>query len=138
MATRTRSRHLKDSDIEAIVEILDGWDGNVTWKALCDACGPAIGFIPTRQTLYKFSRIVGAVKLAKERAKEGTKELKTPPTLAMAAQRIDRLTREVDRLERENAALLEQFVVWQYNAFTHGLSQEELNKGLYEIDRGQT
>lgn len=56
----------------------------------------------------------------------------------MAAQRIDRLTREVERLERENTALLEQFVVWQYNAFTHGLSQEELNKGLYEIDRGQT
>lgn len=138
MATRTRSRHLKNRDIEAILELLDGWDGDVTWKALCDACGPAIGFIPTRQTLYKFSRIVGAVKLAKERAKEGTKELKIPPTLAMAAKRIDRLTREVDRLERENAALLEQFVVWQYNAFTHGLSQEELNKGLYEIDRGQT
>lgn len=76
--------------------------------------------------------------MAKERAKEGTKELKLPPTLAMAAQRIDRLTREVERLERENTALLEQFVVWQYNAFTHGLSQEDLNKGLYKIDRGQT
>ena len=70
MATKTRSRHLKDSDIEAIVELLDGWDGDVTWKALCDACGPAIGFIPTRQTLYKFSRVVGAYKLVKERAKE--------------------------------------------------------------------
>ena len=138
MTTRTRSRHLNDSDVGAIVELLDGWDGDVTWKALCDACGPAIGFIPTRQTLYKFNRIAGAYKLAKERAKEGTKELKIPPTLNMAAQRIDRLTREVDRLERENAALLEQFVVWQYNAFTHGLSQEKLNKGLYAIDRGQT
>lgn len=138
MSTRTRSRHLKDSDIEAIVELLDGWDGNVTWKALCDACGPAIGFKPTRQTLNKFSRVVGAYKLAKERAKEGVKGLTIPPTLAMAAQRIDRLTREVERLERENTALLEQFVVWQYNAFSHGLSQEDLNKGLYKIDRGQT
>lgn len=138
MPARTRSRHLKDRDIEAIVELLDGWNGDVTWKDLCDACGPAIGFIPTRQALNKFSRIIGAYKLAKERAKEGTKELKLPPTLAMAAQRIDRLTREVERLERENTALLEQFVVWQYNAFTHGLSQEDLNKGLYKIDRGQT
>lgn len=135
---KSRTRHLRDSDIEAIVELLDGWEGSVTWRALCDACGPVIGFIPTRQTLYKFSRVAGAYNLAKERAKEDTKELTIPPTLAMAAQRIDRLTREVERLERENAALLEQFVVWQYNAFTHGLSQEELNKGLYEIDRGQT
>ena len=130
MATKTRSRHLKDSDIEAIVELLDGWDGDVTWKDLCDACGTVIGFVPTRQTLNKFSRIIGAYKLAKERAKEGTKELKLPPTLAMAAQRIDRLTREVERLERENTALLEQFVVWQYNAHKYGLSITKLNEPM--------
>lgn len=34
--------------------------------------------------------------------------------------------------------LLEQFVVWQYNAYTHGISREKLNKGLLQIDRGQT
>lgn len=82
--------------------------------------------------------LIDRYNLAKERAKEGAKELKIPPTLTMAAQRIDMFTREVERLERQNAALLEQLVAWQYNAFTHGLSQEELNKGLYKIDRGQT
>lgn len=58
--------------------------------------------------------------------------------MVVAAQRIERLTREVQRLEKENTALLEQFVVWQYNAFTHGISREKLNKGLLKIDKGQT
>lgn len=133
-----KSRHLTDKDIEVIVEILDGWDGSLTWEAICRACGDAIGFKPTRQTLCKFSRVAGAYKLAKERGKNGVKDLKVPPTLAVAAQRIERLTREVERLENENAALLEQFVTWQYNAYTHGLSREKLNKGLLKIDRKQT
>lgn len=133
-----KSRHLTDKDVEVIVELLDGWDGSLTWEALCNACRAAIGFKPTRQTLYKFKRIAGAYGIAKEHARDGVKDLKIPPTLAVAAQRIERLTREVERLERENAALLEQFVTWQYNTYTHGLSREKLNKGLLKIDRGQT
>lgn len=88
--------------------------------------------------MHKFSRVAGAYKLAKERDKNDVKDLKIPATLSVAAQRIARLTREVERLERENAALLEQFVVWQYNAYKHGISREKLNKGLLQIDRGQT
>ena len=133
-----KSRHLTDNDIERIIELLDGWDGSLTWEALCEACVGAIGFKPTRQTLHKFSRVAGAYKLAKERHKNDVKDLKIPTTLAVAAQRIARLTREVERLERENAALLEQFVVWQYNAYKHGISRENLNKGLLQIDRRQT
>ncbi len=133
-----KSRHLTDKDIEVIIELLDGWDGSLTWEALCAACVKAIGFKPTRQTLHNFSRVAGAYRLAKEREKNDVKDLKIPATLAVAAQRIERLTREVERLERENVALLEQFVVWQYNAYTHGISREKLNKGLLQIDRGQT
>lgn len=133
-----RSRHLTDKDVKKIVELLDGWDGSITWEMLRNACTDSIGFAPTRQTLYSFTQIAGAYRLAKERAKEGVKDLKIPPTLAMAAQRIEKLTREVERLERENAALLEQFVTWQYNAHTHGLSYDKLNKGLLKTDRRQT
>ena len=133
-----KSRHLTDYVIVFFIELCDGWDGSLTWEALCAACVKAIGFKPTRQTLHKFSRVAGAYRLAKEREKNDVKDLKIPATLAVAAQRIERLTREVERLERENVALLEQFVVWQYNAYTHGISREKLNKGLLQIDRGQT
>ena len=34
--------------------------------------------------------------------------------------------------------LLQQFVVWQYNAHAHGLDSHKLNKALPSIDRSQT
>jgi hypothetical protein len=47
--------------------------------------------------------------------------------MGVAIERIARLERENERLKRENSELLQQFIVWQYNAHIHGLS-----------DRGQT
>ena len=55
-----KSRHLTDNDIESIIELCDGWDGSLTWEALCVACVGAIGFNTTRQTLHKFSRVAVA------------------------------------------------------------------------------
>lgn len=138
MKKKSSHRHLTDKDVAKIVDLLDGWKGSLTWEGLCNACPEVIGFKPTRQTLSRFENIARTYKLAKERARDGAKNLKAPPTLAAAAQRIERLTREVERLERENSALLERFVTWQYNAYAHGLSQEQLNKGLFRVDRDQT
>jgi len=48
-------------------------------------------------------------------------------------ERIARLERENERLKRENAELLKQFVVWQYNTHIRGLSDYELNKTLLDL-----
>lgn len=132
------SRHLNEQDIDRVVELLDGWKGKLTWELLCDACERTINTRPTRQTLAKFQRIAGAYKAIKERGREEAESLSIPPSLNAAAERIERLTRENERLKRENNELLEQFVVWQYNAHAKGLSEYDLNQGLPGIDRGQT
>lgn len=132
------AKHLTDSDIERIVELLDGWSDKLTWEALCEACKPLLGTAPVRQTLYRHARIRHAYKLAKERLRDASEGLKVPPTLKAAAERIARLENENERLKRENNLLLEQFVVWQYNAHIHGLSDRDLNKPLPAIDRGRT
>ncbi|MCM2529897.1 hypothetical protein NDN17_15455 [Shewanella algae] len=59
-----------------------------------------------------------------------------PTSLREAQQRIDALLSQIQRLEAENAALLEQFKVWQYNAYCAGLNEYQLNQALPEIDRG--
>jgi hypothetical protein len=41
-------------------------------------------------------------------------------------------------LEEENRRLLEQFVIWAYNAHTRGLDKEFLSQSLPHVDRGQT
>lgn len=102
-----------------------------------NACIPIIGTKPARQTLLKFSRVTMAYDACKAHLKEDA-PIHTPPSIKVAVERINRLEQENERLKRENADLLQQFVVWQYNAYAHGLSEHELNKALPAIDRGQT
>lgn len=79
-----------------------------------------------------------AFNACKKRLKEDVPELRTPPSMRVAIERIARLERENERLKRENAELLQQYVIWQYNAHIHSLSERTLNKSLPGIDRGQT
>jgi hypothetical protein len=132
------AKHLTDYDVKRIVEMLDGWRDKLTWETLCDACLPVIGVKPVRQTLVKFARIQNAFKACKKRLKEEVPSIKLPPTMRVATERIARLEVENERLRRENRELLEQFVVWQYNAHVRGLSDRDLNRPLPGIDRGQT
>ena len=140
------AQHLTDQNVQDIVEILDYWSPNekLTWERLCKAIEVQLELVPapTRQTLQKFERIKNAYDLGKKSPAAlkilKAKQQKLPASLKIAQVKIEALEAKNARLEKENAMLLEQFVVWQYNAFTHGLSQEDLNKGLYKIDRGQT
>jgi hypothetical protein len=133
------ARHLTDSDVERVVELLDGWRGKLMWDALCGACLSVINRKPSRQTLDRSTRISSAFKATKERLKNELLEgPKLPPTLRAAAQRLERLTNENDRLKRENAQLLEQFVVWQYNAHCKGMTRDELCRPLPAVDLGDT
>jgi hypothetical protein len=132
------AKHLSDRDIERVVGLLDGWHDKLSWELLSEACLPVIGTVPARQTLYRFVRIKEAFNATKERLRNPASEVKTLPSMRVAMQRIVRLTIENERLTRENTCLLEQFVVWQYNAFIRGMSTSELNRALPAIDRGNT
>lgn len=132
------AKHISDKDIERIVETLDGWQDKLTWESLCNACLPIIGTKPARQTLLKFSRITTAYNACKKRLKDGIPKISLPPSMKVAVERINRLEQENERLKRENAQLLEQFVIWQYNTYAHGLNGHILNKPLPVIDRSQT
>ncbi len=132
------AKHLTDRDVEAVVGILDGWQGKLSWELLCDACQPRIGTKPSRQTLWKIIRIQDAFEQCKKRLKEGEPKVTLPPSLKIAADTISRLERENERLKRENDRLLEQFVTWQFNAYAHGRHYFDLNQPLPKRDMGNT
>lgn len=129
------AKHLTVRDIELLVGLIDGWNGKLTWDALCDEGESLIGRRPTRQTLNAHPRIKSAFSDKKTQQKTGFKPTKRPESLAIAEQRIHRLESENQRLRAENTRLLERFVRWQYNAQKRGLSQADLDSSLPKIDR---
>lgn len=135
-----RGKNLTDDAIEQIVRLLDGWEGKLTWEALIDVIVTRLHCKYTRQALHKHERIRAAYVLRKESLggqKEAAGSRGSGP-IADAVARIARLEAENQRLEAENQRLLEQFVVWAYNAHTRGLDKEFLSQPLPRVNRDQT
>lgn len=129
------AKHLTRKDIEILVNLIDAWEGKLGWDALCDAVAPLIGGRPTRQTLSSHTQVKDAFAHKKEQLKDGPVATKKPASLSIAEQRIRRLENENRRLQEENSRLLERFLKWQYNAYKHGVFENELEKPLPRVDR---
>lgn len=136
-----RARNLSDADVAAIVSILDGWNGSLSWGELIDVVERRLRVRYTRQALHKHVRIADAFSLRKEslRGDSGAADrVAGSPELQAAIERIARLEAANLRLEAENNRLLEQYARWIYNANTRGVSIEALSQPLPSIDRGRT
>jgi hypothetical protein len=133
------AKHLTIRDIEAIINIIHGHDGEkLSWEELCEAAEPLVGKKPTRQSLSAHEAIKDAYKSKKKSLKLKSPSKPKPSSLTVAADRIAKLQSENDSLKQKNNALLERFVVWQYNAYKHGLKEHQLNATLPRIDRERT
>ncbi|MBD3612485.1 MAG: hypothetical protein HUJ13_08780 [Hydrogenovibrio crunogenus] len=130
------AKHLSKRDIEAVVNHILGWgEEKLTWNTVLDAIEPLIGYKPTRQTLYANQDIRDAFKSKKSGIRQKGIDKPKPSNLNVAADRIAHLRAENEMLKKKNAALLEQFVKWQYNAYKYGLTEVKLNEPLPSIDR---
>lgn len=135
-------KKLTDPQIQTLKEAIDGWvptDGPLTWDALREFIKARFKLSYTRQGLDKIEGIKIAFTVRKAALRRMTTAGETSSTeLGRALERIGRLEAERDRLSAENRALLEQFVVWTYNASTRGLDEKFLSQPLPPIDRGAT
>lgn len=129
------AKHLTERDIRLVIDLIDSWEGKLTWEALCDASEGLIGTRATRQTFSAHAQIKSAFGDKKTQQKTGLQPTKRPQSLAIAGRRIHRLESEIQRLKAENERLLERFIRWQYNAQKRGLSQAALDDYLPVIDR---
>lgn len=125
--------HLRPSDIESIIEILDGWTGKLSWPALVERIEHQLHRRYTRLTLSKKPRI--ATCFAQAKGRSATQPKSSGKHLDPTNQIIERLKAEKARVEMENHKLLEQHLRWRYNAHLHGLSAETLNRPLPPITR---
>ena len=124
------AKHLNDMDISNIVEILDDWptDSKLSWDRLVEAVEHEHKFKTTRQTLQKQVRIKSAFQEIKAlvSGKVLSNQPKLPPSLKVAAERLEKQQREIE--------LLERFQVWLYNAYRFGVTPEQLSEALPSKD----
>ena len=130
------AKHLNQRDMAAIVSLIYGWsDTKLTWDAICEAAEPLVGKKPTRQSLNAHEAIVTAYSVVKKGLREVGPKNPRPGSIKMAAARIAKLERELEQAKEENRLLKQQFVIWQYNVYKHGLNEYQLNEPLPKIDR---
>lgn len=130
------SAHLSIADVGMVVGMLDGWVGKLSWASLVNAIQLRLGTRYSRQALDRHWQIKNAFQAAKARLVAGdSKPVRGSVESIALQQRVSRLEAEVARLKRENAALVERFHVWAYNAHSRGMTEAQLDRPLPGIDR---
>jgi hypothetical protein len=133
------AKHLTKSDIDAIINIIHGHQQEkLTWDDICKSAENVVGKKPTRQSLNNNTAIKEAYLAKKEALKIKGITNPKPGSLSIAGERIARMQSEIDALKKKNDSLLEQFVVWQYNAYKYGMKEHQLYEQLPRIDRERT
>lgn len=135
---KKRAKNLTDQRVKEIVNIIDVWDGAIRWAELIDEIRRETKETYTRQALAKKPSIAEAFALRRRAPLKKAAIPAKSPELTAALSRCERLERNLERVEVQNAALLEQFVRWAYNARIRGLTKEYLNQPLPDVDRDQT
>ncbi len=131
------NKHIKPSEVQAIVTVIRGWSKEkFSWAEVCEACTPILGYKPSRQGLFGHQAIADAFDARKKRRRIAPSDTTPKPSsLAVAAKRIEQIKAENSELIAQNDRFRELFHVWQYNAYKRGVTEAELNKPLPTIDR---
>jgi hypothetical protein len=138
---KPRAEDLNEERIEAILAILDAWQGKLTWDLLIDAVAKATGQRYSRFTLAEYPGIANAFAERKRvvREKAGSRPLSARDERVQDALERARVQKaKADRLQAENQRLLEQFVVWATNAERHGVTMAKLNAPLPKPPRDRS
>jgi hypothetical protein len=120
---------------------LDKWSGKLTWDSYAEHLAKVLGEKSiSRHTLMSYRVLSEAFNDRKDSIKEAIENKEPDITLEYAKKEIEMLEAKVQRLNKKNDKLLQQFVRWQHNAYmTPGVDMAVLNrqfdKPLPEVDR---
>lgn len=138
---KNRAPDLTPEQIEATLDTLDTWRGKLTWELLLDKLEELWGFRYSRFTLGSYPKVADAFSLRKKSLSGTLPKSQGTPTderVRAAAEQANRFKAKAERLEAENALLLEQFVTWAHNAERKGVTMDMLNAPLAKPDRDRS
>ncbi|WGE86169.1 hypothetical protein [Actinobacillus equuli] len=128
---------ITEENLEDIIMLINTWEGKLTWDLLCSEVSQLLNIKSIeRQSLANYSDIQKAFSTRKQRIKENSKANPQPNvTIDYLQKQVNNLKAQVQRLEEINEQYKQKFIVWQYNAYMHGMTEDKLNKPLIAINR---
>ena len=128
---------ITEENLEDIIMLIKTWEGKLTWKLLCSKVSELLNIKSIeRQSLANYPDIQKAFSQQKQKMKEDAKKEPVPNiTMDYLLKQVNNLKAQVQRLEEINERYRQQFIVWQYNAYMHGMTQDTLNKPLIAVNR---
>lgn len=140
---KTCKPKLSTGDVGTIVEMIEVWEGPMTWDRITDRVALVLRRPFSRQALEAHGRIKTAYQTRKVRLRRviasvraGKPDLEeVPPELALVLRRSEALQARVDRLQVTVDAYDAKFVTWLHNARIAGISEDALNAPLPKVDR---
>ena len=126
-----------EENLEDIIMLIKTWEGKLTWNLLCSKVSELLNIKSIeRQSLANYLDIQEAFSKQKQNLKEKAKANPEPNvTMDYLQKQVKNLKAQVQRLEEINERYKQQFIVWQYNAYMHGMTQDTLNKPLIAVNR---
>lgn len=128
---------ITEENLEDIIMLINTWEGKLTWDLLCSEVSQLLNIKSIeRQSLANYSDIQKAFSTRKQRIKENSKANPQPNvTIDYLQKQVNNLKAQVQRLEEINEQYKQKFIVWQYNAYMHGMTEDKLNKPLIAVNR---
>lgn len=128
--------HLTPKDEQRIIKLIEEWsEPKLTWPLLVETCKEELGISRARQSLMKLP----AVDLAMKNRKAALKAQNLKPgwikDIHAANERIEELTATNQKLLAAVRDMHARFLIWQANADMHGLSQSELERPVYQLQK---
>lgn len=138
---KARAPDLTEERIQKVIDTIDAWRGKLTWDLLLETVEVATGHRYSRFTFAEYPQIADAFTLKKQVLRgtwDGDASQPRDVRVRAALEQVARYRFKVERLERENQLLLEQFVTWATNAERKGVTMDMLNAPLTKPDRDRT
>lgn len=128
-------------NITEIVHLIETWTGKLTWPLLCEEVKAMLGLQNvTRQALSSYENIQEAYTTRKDYLREKPAETTQTENIDVEylKKQIDNLEAELSRANKTIEKYKQRFVLWQYNAYKHGIRMDSLDDAIDMLEQPLT
>ncbi|MFB2761803.1 hypothetical protein ACE012_20160 [Shewanella xiamenensis] len=130
-----------NENISDILHLIDTWKGKLTWPLLCNEVKAMLGLEDvTRQALSGYKEIQEAYTARKQSLRETPSEKKRSEdsNVEYWKNQVEGLEAELVRANNTIAKYKQRFVLWQHNAYKHGIRIDSLDDAIEMLEQPMT